>query len=94
MSRDKPEDIEQVRREEEGRSKRTPVDPDKLRAQREREREWRATLRGMKFSEAIHALGLQPGTSEYEQFALIWRQYQRDRGEAERRPRPRQPGKP
>lgn len=95
MSTDKKKDeIQQVRREEEGRSKRTPRDQDKIKAQREREAQWRAILRAMKFDEAMRALGLRPGTPEYEEFARIWRAYQQSLADAERQPRRPRPQRP
>jgi hypothetical protein len=48
----------------------------------------------MKFDDAMRALGLRPGTPEYEEFARIWRVYRQSLADAERpshRPRPERP---
>lgn len=45
----------------------------------------------MKFSEAIGVLGLQSGSPEYQEFLMIWREYQQSRLKRKRQLRRQQP---
>lgn len=92
---DKSDEVERVRREEEQRGKRRPPPAEeKLKARRELRKQWREILQTMTWKEVSDALGLQPGTAEYDDFYRTWRDYQRGRAEAEKKPRWQGPGKP
>jgi len=87
----KKEDIDRVRREEESRGRRRPPDEEKVRERRQLKQDWRSILASMKFSEAIGVLGLQSGSPEYQEFLMIWREYQQSRLKRKRQLRRQQP---
>ena len=91
----KDDDINRVKREEEQRGKRRPLpDEDKLKAQREIEKQWRDILQAMTWKEVTDRLGLKPGTPEHDDLYRTWREFQQVRVEAEKKLRRRGPGKP
>lgn len=94
MPKDQPQDIERVRRDEQSRGKKIPPDHDKVRAERERIKQSKDILREMTWRDVKNALGLRPGTAEYESLYQIWRSYRCDLADVERqpaRPKPRKP---
>ena len=94
----KSDDIEGVRREEEKRGRRgAPVDKEKLKQQRQREREAQELLRAMNWQQVervLAAAGIKRGTPEYEKVALLWREYQNQLLSGEKQARPRRPERP
>jgi hypothetical protein len=87
----KSDDIERLRREEEIRGRRTPSDSEKQKQERQRRKQCEDILKAMTWREITSRLSLQPGTKEYESLYQIWRDYQRDRAEAEKKLRRREP---
>ncbi len=71
----KPEEIRDLRKDEELRGRKTPPDRDKLREARGLRRQWSAILKTMTWPEVVTALSLQEGTQMYEQFHQIWQEY-------------------
>ena len=86
----RPKDLKRVMQEEQARgTKRRIPDEEKLEERRELTKGYKTLLRSMdweQFDKAIRALGLQPGTPEYDQIVETWREYQRSRRQ--------HPGKP
>jgi len=92
MAIDKPGDIEEVRREEQRRGRRVPIDKEKAEQRRKLQRQYRDVLREMTWEQVRGVLGLQPGTKEFDTHYQIWMAYRDDSCASERRPRgPRKP---
>ncbi len=78
-----------MRQEEQHRSKRRSADLEKLKEQREKEKQYKDILREMKWEDVRSALGLQPGTKQYDAHYKIWRAYRAERAAAEQQQRER-----
>lgn len=91
----KDDEIDQLRREEEQRGKRRSLpDQDKVKARRQREKQYRDILRAATWKEITDALGLKPGMPEHDDLYRTWREYQQARVEAEKKLWRQGPGKP
>lgn len=74
------DDLDDVLRQEIGRSKRyVPSQQERL-DQRNLKRQWRDILKTMKWADVVSALSLQQGTQAYEEFRQLWKSYRRDSG--------------
>lgn len=84
-------EIASVRKQEENRGRRSQnIDREKVKEQRERERDYQKLLDGMdekQFLKAVKALGHEPDSKAYRELVSIWTEYQSDKRKIRRKPR-------
>ena len=78
MAKRKPNEMSEVLRQERARGQRYVHSEEEKETYELRKKQWKDTLRAMKWAEVVTALSLQRGKPEYDEYYRIWRDYHRD----------------